>query len=103
VILICNEDYAQRADGRHGGVGWEIRLVHGDLLLGQASNPEKYIALVRTSVADDGLPGFLKSSYYLHWPPAGSDDGSLQDTLLRAIYQKAEEAPPIGQPPAFVL
>lgn len=103
VILICNEEYARRADGRHGGVGWEIRLVHGDLLLGQATNPEKYIAVVRTSVAEDGLPGFLKSSYYLHWPPAGSDDGSLQETLLRAIYQKAEEAPPIGQPPAFVL
>lgn len=27
VILICNELYAQKADRRHGGVGWEIRMV----------------------------------------------------------------------------
>jgi len=46
VLLICNEEYARRADRRHGGVGWEIRLVQGDLLFSQSQNPDKYIPIV---------------------------------------------------------
>jgi hypothetical protein len=35
VMIVCNEEYASRASGRLGGVGWEIRLIQGDLLQSQ--------------------------------------------------------------------
>ena len=31
VILVCDEQYAARADRRHGGVGWETMIVQGDM------------------------------------------------------------------------
>jgi hypothetical protein len=32
VQIVSNDQYAERADGRLGGVGWEIMLISGDLL-----------------------------------------------------------------------
>lgn len=102
VLLICNEEYARRADGRHGGVGWEIRLIQGDLLMRQNLNPEKYIAIVRTARVEDGLPTFLRSSYYLAWPPASPDEADLRETLVRNLHRQHEEAPPLGRPETYV-
>jgi hypothetical protein len=98
VLLICDERYAQKADRRHGGVGWEIRVVQGDMLW--APESDKYVAIVRTAAVEDGLPTFLKSSFFLHWPPSAEEAG-LRDQLLRAIYDVTDE-PPIGPPPIYL-
>ena len=103
VLLICDELYAQKADGRHGGVGWEIRVIQGDLLQSQATNPDKFVPIAVTEDVADGMPGFIKSVYCLHWPPSRRDDPSLFDDLVRIIYRAQEEAPPLGQPPAYVV
>jgi hypothetical protein len=83
-----------------GGVGWEIRLIQGDLLQNQAINPKKYIPIVRGS-QNDAVPKFLKGTYYISW--SDKEDNQLKDTLLRELYEAYEEAPPIGSPPRFVL
>lgn len=31
VIIICDENYKQKADGRLGGVGWETMVIQGDI------------------------------------------------------------------------
>ena len=103
VLLICDELYAQKADGRHGGVGWEIRVIQGDLLQSQPTNPDKFVPIAVTEEAADGMPGFIKSVYYLHWPPSQRDDPSLFEELVRVIYRAQEEAPPLGQRPAYVV
>jgi hypothetical protein len=101
VILVCNEEYARKADRRHGGVGWEIRLVQGDLL-SQEGNSDKYVAVIRSADPEKSIPAFLKSSYYLGWPPT-ADEGKKRTELLKDIYRIQEEKPRLGQPPAFVL
>lgn len=103
VLLICDELYARKADGRHGGVGWEIRVIQGDLLQSQASNPDKFVPIVVTDGLADGMPGFVKSVYCLHWPPSRRDDSSLYEELVRIVYRAQEEAPPLGQRPAYVM
>jgi TIR domain len=102
VLLICDELYVQKADGRHGGVGWEIRVIQGDLLQSQATNPDKFVPIVVTENVTDGMPIFFKSVYCLHWPPSQREDSSLQDELVRIIYRAQEEAPPLGRP-AYVV
>jgi len=103
VLLICDELYAQKADGRHGGVGWEIRVIQGDLLQSQATNPDKFVPIVVTEETTGGMPWFIKSVYCLHWPPSQRDDPSLFEELVRIIYRAQEEAPPLGQRPAYVV
>jgi hypothetical protein len=31
VVLVSDEKYAEKADGRVGGVGWETMIVQGDI------------------------------------------------------------------------
>lgn len=98
VLLICDQLYAQKADGRHGGIGWEIRVIQGDLLQSQHTNPDKFVPIVITDDATKGMPTFIKTVYCLHWPPSRRDDPSMRDELVRIIYRAQEEAPPLGRP-----
>ncbi|MBK5957107.1 hypothetical protein CCR97_02605 [Rhodoplanes elegans] len=101
VLIICNKAYAERADGRYGGVGWEIRLVQGDLLQSQQANPDRYIPIVRGAFDQTALPGFLRGVYSMVW--TDQDHDRLCDELLRVIYRVYKQPPPIGEPPRFVV
>lgn len=103
VILVCNEEYAKRADGRHGGVGWEIRLVQGDLLTRGSENISRYIPIIRSQSIPIGVPSFLRSAYGIHWPPLETNEYARKQELLRSLYQAEEEAPEIGKPPPYIL
>jgi hypothetical protein len=101
VLIICNEEYAFKAMGRLGGVGWEIRLIQGDLLQSQSLNPKKYLPILRGHFDKKNVPSFLRGVYALTW-----NDSNLQanrEQLLREIYEVFDEAPTIGRPPRFVL
>jgi TIR domain len=98
VLLICNEEYAQRADRRHGGVGWEIRIVQGDMLSAPPDEANTW-AVVRTEKFEEGLPKFLRSSFCLHWPPS-TDNEPKREELLKALYEHNNE-PPLGSPPVW--
>jgi TIR domain len=102
VLMVCDELYAQKADGRHGGVGWEIKVIQGDLLQSQVTNPDKFVPIVVTEDVTAGMPVFIKTVYCLHWPPSRRKDPALQDELVQIIYRAQEEAPPIGRP-AYVI
>jgi hypothetical protein len=103
VLLVCDELYADKADRRHGGVGWEIRVIQGVLLQSQATNPDRFVPVVVTEDAAQGMPAFLRAVYCVHWPASQRDDRSRYDELVQVIYRAQEEAPPIGMPPSYVL
>jgi hypothetical protein len=106
-LLISNEEYARRADRLHGGVGWEIRLVQGDLLFSQAQNPDKYIPIVRAEDLNKGTPSFLKSTFFLSWSDkddAGEEqrEDNRRADLLREIF-RIRTKPQLGSPPDFIV
>lgn len=101
VLIVCNDEYASRANGRLGGVGWEIRVIQGDLLQTQPSNPKKYLPILRGKFDNKSVPGFLRGAYALTW--SESNDQEAKEQLLREIYEVFDEAPVLGQPPRFVL
>jgi hypothetical protein len=103
VLLVCDELYAQKADRRHGGVGWEIRIIQGDLLASQEDNRDKYVPIVVTPELTAGTPIFLRGAFALHWPRSGGDEAGRWNELLRIIYRRQEEAPPLGRAPGFIL
>ena len=98
VLLICNEEYARRADGYHGGVAWEIRLVQADLLCAPEANIDKYVPVIRAVDLDGAVPAFLKGTYCFEWPE-GANETEKRQQLLKEIYRIHEEAPPLGAPP----
>lgn len=98
VLLICDKYYAERADNRNGGVGWETMIIQGDMLLRQMQN--KYIAILRDKNIDQSLPIYIKSKYALNW----SDDEKVEEgfnELLLYLFD-CDIEPPIGEIPDFV-
>jgi len=99
VVLVSDEKYAEKADGRVGGVGWETMIVQGDMAQ-QPPHSNKYLVVVRSKSLDYGLPRYLKTKFVIHWPAAESDERNRQ-TLLRELYDLVKP-PPLGARPVFL-
>lgn len=99
VILISDERYAEKADGRVGGVGWETMIVQGDI---SKLPPDsiKYLVIVCAEAVETGLPKYLATKFVIHWPHARVEERNRQ-TLLRELYDHVGP-PPLGEPPAFI-
>ncbi|MCE1253572.1 MAG: TIR domain-containing protein, partial [Anaerolineae bacterium] len=65
VIVICDETYKRKADGRLGGVGWETMIIQGDIA-NLPPDSTKYQVVVRTEKFQDGMPLYLKTKYAFH-------------------------------------
>jgi len=101
VIIISDEKYKEKADGRLGGVAWETMIIQGDFLQNSLNN--KYLLIVREKDMDSGTPIYLNTRFSIHWPPGlDSDrDEMLQRDLLKELYN-VDLAPPIGEPPIWI-
>jgi len=99
VILVSDEAYAQKANGRHGGVGWETMIIQGDIA-NLPPESTKYVAIVRSGNYEEGLPFYLKTKYCIHLPD-DINDNELKNTLIKELYN-VDEAPPIGEPPIYI-
>ena len=82
VIIVSDEIYKEKADGHRGGVGWETRIIQGDMLE-LSPDSTKYVVIVRSNTLAAGTPRYLKGKYLLHWP-GNFDDTAKQELLLRS-------------------
>lgn len=98
VLLICDKYYAEKADSRKGGVGWETMIIQGDMLSRQEQN--KYIAILRDADIDQSLPIYVKSRYALNWSDDNQVEEEFNDLLLHLFDCDIE--PPIGEIPSFI-
>jgi hypothetical protein len=99
VLIISNEQYVAKANGRLGGVGWETMLIQGDIAI-QQLNSQKYLVVVRSEDLAAGTPQYLRTKFAFHWPPRRSEV-TMRDDLLRDLLQVSSE-PPLGTPPVYL-
>jgi hypothetical protein len=103
VLAVCDKLYAEKANGRRGGVGTETQIISTEVYA--KVKQEKFIPLVRQRDEEGNacLPVYFSSRFYLDF----SDDekfGEAYDSLLRNIYERPERPkPPIGEPPAHLF
>jgi hypothetical protein len=69
VIIVTDENYKQKADGRLGGVGWETMVIQGDIA-NLPPDSTKYQVIVRAEDLNNGLPLYLKTRYTFHAKPS---------------------------------
>lgn len=102
VLLICDKYYAQKADSRNGGVGWETMIIQGDMLSQQNSRKgnEKYVAIIRDKDINQSLPIYVKSKYALDWGESEPDVEKLEKLIL--YLYGCDDEPPLGKIPDFV-
>lgn len=99
VIVVSDEHYVEKADGRVGGVGWETMLIQGDLYR-LPPDSRKYLAVIRSKRVDDGVPAYMKTKFVIHWPGSTADKAN-REKILRELYDRIA-VPPLGPKPVFV-
>lgn len=96
VVMICTENYVQKANTGAGGVGYEKMIVTADLLRRIDSN--KIIPLIRQS-GTHAVPTFLQSKLYLDFSREDQMELAFDD-LVRAIHgAPLYVAPPVSNTP----
>lgn len=83
VIIVSDEVYKAKADGREGGVGWETMIIQGDLS-GLPPDSTKYQVVVRSESLQDGLPIYLKTRYAFHAKPS-DPPSSFREELVKEL------------------
>lgn len=101
VLVICNEDYALKADARKGGVGTESTIMSGDIY--SLAEQTKFIPILMEGKNGEAcLPTFLKSRMYIDM--SSNETYELgYDQLLRDIYSKPLlRKPALGKMPSYL-
>lgn len=102
VIVVFDRLYAEKADGRKGGVGTETQIISPEIYAKADQN--KFVG-VASETGDDGkpfLPTFYKSRIYINLSQSDIYAANFEQ-LLRWIYDKpANPKPPVGKRPEFL-
>jgi len=102
VALICDKVYAEKTDGRRGGVGTEAQIISGEIYAKETQ--DKFVAVVRERDPEGKayLPVYYKSRIYIDLSDP-SDYAKNFERLLRWVYDRPlYEKPTIGATPAFL-
>ncbi|HFQ4886707.1 TPA: TIR domain-containing protein [Vibrio vulnificus] len=102
VAIISDKTYAEKADGRSGGVGTETQIISREVY--EQQEQDKFVVVV-TERDENGkahLPTYYKSRIYIDLSePDGYADNF--EKLLRWIYNKPLYVKPeIGKKPSFL-
>lgn len=102
VIIITDRIYANKADGRLGGVGTETQIISKQIY--EQIDQERFIAII--SEKDDTgkpyLPTFYNSRVYIDLSQADSYSENFE-ALIRCIYGQPQFVkPPLGKKPEFL-
>jgi hypothetical protein len=102
VIIICDKKYAEKADGRDGGVGTETQIISNEVY--KKAKQDKFVAIIaeKDEEGKPYLPTYYKSRIYidLSEPDKYADNF---ETLIRWIFDKPlYRKPPLGKIPAFL-
>jgi len=102
VALICDRIYAEKADGRSGGVGTETQIISPEIYAKEDQN--KFVAIL-TEKDDSGkpyLPTYYKSRIYIDLSEPDLYASNFEQ-LLRWVYDKPLHAKPeLGDKPSFL-
>lgn len=102
VIIISDKMYAEKANGRAGGVGTETQIISSEVY--QQQEQSKFVAIVteKDSSGKAYLPVYYKSRMYIDFSEQDNYNEGFEQ-LLRWIYNKPLFVKPeIGKRPSFL-
>jgi hypothetical protein len=103
VILICDRTYAEKANGRSGGVGTETQIISAEVYAKQSQ--DKFVAVIaeRDEHGNPFLPVYYKSRIYIDLSESERYTSNFEK-LVRWIFDKPlHTRPEIGSPPSYVV
>jgi hypothetical protein len=103
VLCVCDRLYAEKADGRKGGVGTESQIISKELY--NRVIQEKFVALVREkdSVGKAYLPVFFQTRLYYDFSDNSKFEEEYEHLLRDLLDAPRTTRPPLGRPPGHIL
>lgn len=102
VALVCDKAYAEKADGRSGGVGTETQIISSEVYAKQ--DQDKFVAILkeRDDTGKAYLPAYYRSRIYIDLSDPESYVSNFE-RLLRWVFDKPLfKKPDLGTEPAFL-
>jgi hypothetical protein len=102
VLIVSDKMYAEKADGRAGGVGTETQIISKGVY--EKQDQEKFVVVipVKDEHGKPYLPTYYKSRIYIDLSESERYAENF-DKLLRWIYGKPlHQKPEVGKPPSFL-
>jgi hypothetical protein len=103
VIVVSDRQYAEKADGRQGGVGTETQIITPQIYQ-KVRDQNKFVCVISESDAEGKayVPTFYQSRLYIDLSKEELFAENFEQ-LLRWIFNKpAYPKPQVGKPPAFL-
>jgi hypothetical protein len=101
IVLVCTEPFAQKANDRRGGVGYEQAVFVGELLMSRELR-SRFLPILRSGDPSRALPLYLRSRLFIDFRDDGAYAAAL-DQLLRRVFGAPAFTPPrLGEAPDFV-
>ena len=100
VLVLCDPLYADKADGRRGGVGTETQIMSPQVY--GSADQKKFIPVIMERDGDQiRVPTYLNASVYFDL--TGPDRIVHFERLVRRLHGKPDlERSPLGPPPSYV-
>lgn len=102
VVMICDEMYAQKADGRNGGVGTETQIISKRIY--DNTSQDKFVAVLasKDSQGQPHLPTYYTSRIYIDLSEPDRYSSEFEK-LIRWVFDKPLYVrPPIGKRPSYI-
>jgi len=99
VIVICTPTYAEKANNREGGVGYESMVIAG--ALGKKIDSRKFIPVLRNGDWDSSRPTYLSSKYGVDLRNDPYFETQYEQ-LIRNLHGEPVQLPPLGPKPQFL-
>lgn len=98
VIVVCTQAYAERANSREGGVGYESMVITS--AFASRFQAPKFIPVLRSGDWNTSVPVYLRSiqGVDLRNDPYSATE---YEKLVRAVHSEWVQPPPLGPKPAF--
>jgi len=97
VLLICSDQYVQKAERGSGGVGYERLVVTAELI--QNIDTKKFIPLVRNNSANTKVPRFLGPRLYVDFSQDQQYQAKLEELAREILGVPSAIKPPLGPNP----
>jgi|GEM_PF-4791452 len=91
-LLICTPDFSHKVNNRIGGVAFETELLVGSILT-DPNSQRKFIPLLKSGLASESIPRYLRSKLFVDFSDDEFYDKSLK-ILLRRLFDAPEYIPP---------
>jgi hypothetical protein len=93
--------FAEKANDRKGGVGYEQAVFVGELLMSRDPD-SRFLPILRSGDPSKALPLYLRSRLFVDFRDNGVYEQALEQLLRRVFGAPAFTPPELGEPPKFI-